>query len=128
MLKPSNPAGLCCFVFVVCLQTTIAKAEYQAGTLVSIEKKVKITPIDYIYETVVSYYETVTYELQIRVGNDVYFTDYTPGVQPNWPLPSEWKPNVPVQLRLEKHRLLVKLKLDGEIVTYINRRSHTKSP
>ncbi len=128
MLRPSKSAALGSFLFLLCLQTTIGKADYQAGTLVSIDKKVKIIPIDYIYETVVSYYETVTYELQIRVGGDIYFANYTPEVQPNWPLPSEWGPNQPIQLRLEKHRLFVKLKSDGEITTFIAHHTRAKSP
>jgi hypothetical protein len=125
VLKPCTPGVV---LFGLLLQPAIARAEYQSGTLVAVEKTTKITPIDYIYETVVSYYETVTYELQIRVGADTYFARYTPEVQPNWPLPSEWGPNQPIQLRLEKHRLVVKLKSDGEITTFIAHHSRVKSP
>ncbi len=128
MLRILRSSALCVVLFSLFLQAGLAKTEYQSGTLVAIEKTTKITPIDYIYETVVSYYETVTYELQIRVGGDTYFAKYTPEVQPNWPLPSEWGPDQPIRLRLEKNRLFVKLKLDGEITTFIAHHSRAKSP
>jgi len=66
--------------------------------------------------------------LQIQVGNQIYFTDYTPDVQPNGPLPSEWKPNQTIQFRIEKHRLLVKVSYDGEIETLIARRERQRKP
>jgi hypothetical protein len=104
-----------------------AQPAYQTGTLLNIEKKVKITPLEYVFDVVAAYYETVTYELKIRVGNDIYFTDYTPDVQPNGPLPSEWKTDQPIEVRPEKNTLLVKLSYDGEITTYISRRARPKS-
>jgi hypothetical protein len=118
------------FALLVSLKSHSAGAasEYESGTLVAISKNVKITPIDYVYETVVSYYETVTYELQIRVGNEIYFSIYTPDIQPNWPLPQEWRPNAPVQFRRDKHRLIVKVSYDGEVTTFIARHSRMKAP
>jgi hypothetical protein len=104
----------------------LADPNYETGTLVDIEKKVKITPLSYVFEVVASYYETVTYVLQIRVGDQIYFTDYTPDVQPNGPLPSEWKPDQTIQFRTEKHHLFVKLSYDREIETFIARREHQK--
>ena len=44
---------------------SIAQPSYDTGTLVGIERKIKVTPFTYVFEVVVSYYETVTYELQI---------------------------------------------------------------
>ncbi len=114
--------------FLVLPSASLAEPGYETGTLLGIEKKVKVTPLTYVFEVVVSYYETVTYELQIQVGNQIYFTDYTPDVQPNGPLPSEWKPNQTIQFRIEKHRLLVKVSYDGEIETLIARRERQRKP
>jgi hypothetical protein len=108
--------------------TLSAQPPYQTGTLLGIERKVKITPMTYVFDVVATYYETVTYELQIQVGKETYFTDYTPDVQPNWPLPSEWEVNRPIEVRTDKHRLFVKLSYDSEIATYIARHAHAKSP
>ncbi len=121
---------LLALVFIAVLLPPVLSAEptYQKGTLIGIERKVKITPLAYVFEVVASYYETVTYELQIQVGKHTYFTDYTPDIQPNWPLPGEWKVNHSIEVRTEKHRLFVKLSYDGEIVTYITRHTSAKSP
>ena len=108
--------------------TFASEREYQTGTLVGIERKVKVTPLSYVFEVVVSYYETVTYELQLRAGNQTFFTDYTPDVQPNGPLPSEWKPNQSIQFRTDKHRLFVKLSYDGEVETFIARCENQRRP
>jgi hypothetical protein len=108
--------------------TLSAQPIYQTGTLLGIERRVKITPMTYVFDVVATYYETVTYELQIQVGKETYFTDYTPDVQPNWPLPSEWEVNRRIAVRTDKHRLFVKLSYDGEIATYIARHAHAKSP
>ncbi len=116
---------LALFVF---LPACVAEPGYETGTLVGIEKKVKVTPLTYVFEVVVSYYETVTYQLQIRAGNQIFFTDYTPDVQPNGPLPSEWKPNRTIQFRTEKHRLFVKVSYDGEMETFIARRERQTKP
>ena len=107
--------------------TLSAQPTYQTGALLGIERKVKITPMTYVFDVVATYHETVTYELQIQLGKETYFTDYTPDVQPNWPLPSEWRVNRPIEVRTDKHRLFVKLSYDGEIVTYIARRTRAKA-
>jgi len=99
---------------------------YQTGILLGIEKRVTTTPLAYVFEVVVSYYETVTYELQIQVGDQIYFTDYTPDVQPNGPLPTEWKPNQTIQFRTDKRRLFVKVSYDGEIETFLRRRDRPR--
>jgi hypothetical protein len=114
-------------LFVACFTSATASAQYQQGRLIAIEKHTIITPIDYIYDVVVSYYETVTYELEIEQGDEIYYTKYTPEVQPNWPLPSEWKLNQPIQFRRDQHRLLVRLEHNGELVTYISGHSRNRS-
>ena len=120
---------ICAVWFMTLLPATLfAQPAYQTGTLLGIERKVKITPMTYVFNVVATYYETVTYELQVRVGSEIYFSDYTPDIQPNWPLPSEWEVNRPLAVRTDKHRLFVKLSYDSEIATYIARHPHPKSP
>ena len=129
MLKPESVLALCFGVSLMQLSpiSVFAEPTYRTGTLLHIEKKVRITPMTYVFNVVATYYETVTYELQIQVGQEVYFTAYTPDIQPNWPLPGEWKANQPLDLRTEKNRLFIKLSYDGELLTYISRRTRLKS-
>ena len=129
-MRRSLKLALVCLLFLPFLPSSAFASDpvYQTGTLVGIERKVKVTPLSYVFEVVVSYYETVTYELQLQVGNQIFFTDYTPDVQPNGPVPSEWKPNQPIQFRTDKHRLFVKLSYDGEIETFIARRENQRRP
>ena len=105
-----------------------AEPVYQTGTLLGIEKKVKITPLSYVYNVVASCYETVTHELEIQMGDTIYYTDYTPDLQPDWPLADEWKVGNPVTVRLDKHRMFIKLSHDGEITSYIAHRKPVKAP
>jgi hypothetical protein len=129
VLRRKSRFAICAAWFIVMLPATLsAQPTYQTGTLLGIERKVKITPMTYVFDVVASYYETVTYQLKIQVGKETYFTDYTPDIQPNWPLPSEWKVNRPIAVRTDKHRLFVKLSYDGEIATYIARHANAESP
>jgi hypothetical protein len=116
------------FLTSLALLPASAEPAYQTGTLLGIEKKVKITPLTYVYEAVASYYETITHELEIAVGDTIYYTDYTPDLQPDWPLPEEWRPGNPLNVRMDKHRIFIKLSHDGEITTYIAHRKHVKAP
>ena len=125
---PSRLLRVLFFLVLAGPATVPAQPIYQTGKMMGIEKKGKITPMTYVFEVVASYYEPVTYELQIQVGGDVYFTDYTPDVQPNWALPEEWKPDRDLAIRTDKHRLFVKLSYDGEITTYIARHGAAKKP
>jgi hypothetical protein len=111
---------------VFCAPISEAEQNYQKGTLLGINKKMQITPLEYVFNVVAAYYETVTYELQIKVSNEVYYSDYTPEIQPNGPLPTEWQPGRQLEVRPEKHRLYVKLSYDGDVETLIAR--HTKTP
>jgi len=129
-LVQKSSCFLCLVWFIVLLLPSALCAEptYQTGTLLRIERRVKITPMSYVFNAVATYYETVTYELQIQVGKEIYLTNYTPDIQPNWPLPNEWEVNRAIEVRTDKHRLFVKLSYDGEILTYIARHTRAKTP
>jgi hypothetical protein len=116
------------FIALLLPSALSAEPTYQSATLLGIERTVKITPMTYVFDVVATYCETVTYELQIQVGKEIYLTNYTPDIQPNWPLPIEWKVNRPIEVHTDKHRLFVKLSYDGEIVTYIARHTRAKTP
>jgi len=92
---------------------------FQAGTLISIDKKVVRTPLSYVFDVVASYYETVTYQMEVRVGKQTYTVEYAPPVQPDGPLPSEWVVQAPVQVRAEKRQLIFRLASGREIETRI---------
>ena len=123
-----RPGFVSLLVSVLLSTVSLAEPTYETGTLVGIEKRVKVTPLTYVFDVVATYYETVTYRLQIQAGKQTYFTDYTPDVQPNGPIPSAWKANQTIQFRTEKHRLFVKVSYDGEIETFVARQERQRQP
>jgi hypothetical protein len=48
---------------------SLASAGYLSGTLLDIQKNIQTTPRVWLWDTVVAYSETVSYQLRIRVGN-----------------------------------------------------------
>jgi hypothetical protein len=105
-----------------------AGSDYDTGTLLSIDKEAQRTPRTWLWNTVVTATEVVSYKLRVRVGNQIYEAEYVPDVQPDGPLPTEWKPGNPVQARTEDHKLLVKLSYGRVIELNLLRRSEAKSP
>ncbi|MBA3913414.1 MAG: hypothetical protein H0X25_06075 [Acidobacteriales bacterium] len=65
---------------------------------------------------------TSHYELTIRIGEQTYLVEYTPLVQPDGVVPTEWRPDSPLQVRVEKHRILIRLISGEEAETRIVRR------
>jgi hypothetical protein len=106
----------------------LAEPTYESGTLLEVRKKVELTPASWLWDTVVTYHEMVRYELRIQVGDEIYTTEYVPLIQPTGPLPTEWKTDAPVEVRVTKHELLIKLSYDGEVETHLVRRVRLKSP
>jgi hypothetical protein len=92
---------------------------YQSGTLVSIDQQVVRTPLSYTFDVVASFYETVTYRMEVRVGRQTYTVEYAPPVQPDGPLPRDWVVKAPVQVRVEKRDLIFKLDSGRELSTRI---------
>ena len=99
-----------------------AESSYQAGTVLSIEKHVEVTPLEYVFEVVAASYETVTYRLKIRADTGIYEADYAPDVQPDGPLPSEWKPGASVQFRIEDRQVIFQLASGREITARLTGR------
>jgi hypothetical protein len=96
-----------------------SKTAYHPGTLLSIDKNVVQTPLSYVFDVVASYYETVTYRMQVRVDKEIYTVEYAPPVQPDGPVPAEWVVSAPVQVRVEKRKLIFKLASGREIESRI---------
>jgi len=109
-----------------CFLSSLVFAEHPYGTavLLEIQKKIATVPRSYLWDVVVTYSETETYELPIRMGNETYITDYTPIIQPS-ALPVEWKIGQPIEVRLEKRKMFLKTSY-GEIMTYIVRRTKVR--
>jgi hypothetical protein len=105
-----------------------SQANYLAGTLIDIQKNVETTPRVWLWNTVVAASETVRYQLRIRVGNQIYVSEYVPLIQPDGGLPVSWKPNSALELRIEKHSLFVRLSYGGEIETRIMKHEAEKVP
>jgi hypothetical protein len=102
------------------LLTELARADapeqgFQAGTIMAIDKNVVRTPLSYVFDVVASFYETVTYKLKIRVGQQVYDVEYAPDVQPNGVLPSDWVEGALVQVRIEKRTMTFSLPAGREL-------------
>jgi len=95
------------------------RPSYQSGTLLSINQQVVRTPLSYTFDVVASFYETVTYRMEVRVGKQTYTVEYAPPVQPDGPLPRDWVVKAPVQVRVEKRDLIFKLDSGRELPTRI---------
>jgi hypothetical protein len=115
-----------CFATLLLSLICIAEPTYQPGTLLTIEKKVEATPTMWLWDTVVSSYDTVRYDLRVQVGTQEFVTEYIPDVQPNGPLPGEWTPDRAINVRTEKGKMFIKLSYDGEIETHILKRHRPK--
>src|SRR5436305_1235874 len=72
--------------------------------------------------TVVAFRTEVKYKLKVRLANDTYLTEYIPDIQPDGPIPSEWKNDKPVEARIADHVLFIKLSYGPEIETHIVKR------
>lgn len=108
-------------LLLICTGSVFADPAYQPGTLLAVEKKVELTPASWLWDTVVTYHETVRYELRIQLKDDTCLAEYQPLVQPTGILPTEWRPGGVLQVRLAKHLLFVKLSYGEEIETRLLR-------
>jgi hypothetical protein len=104
----------------------IAQPGYQPGTLLGIDKKVETTPAMWLWDTVVSSYDTMRYDLRVQVGNQLFVTEYIPEIQPNGPLPGEWTADRPINVRTDKGKMYIKLSYGREIETHILKRRGPK--
>jgi len=118
---PSRSLPLLLF-FLVLTPFVWAQPSYQAGTLMNIEKHTDYIPQVWHWDTVVVFRTEVKYQLKVRLANDTYLTEYIPDIQPNGPIPSEWKNDKPLEGRIEDHSLFIKLSYGPEIETHIVRR------
>jgi hypothetical protein len=115
-------------VFAILLPTAARADAYVQGTLLAIHKKVQTTPISWLWNTVVTSYDTVRYDLRIWAGNQIYTAEYVPLIQPDGPLPTEWQTGRPISFRIEKRQLVIKLSYGNEIRTNLLRREPAHSP
>ena len=113
-------------VFAILLPTAARADAYVQGTLLAIHKKVQTTPISWLWNTVVTSYDTVRYDLRIWAGNQIYIAEYVPLIQ--GPLPTEWQTGRPISFRIEKRELVIKLSYGNEIRTNLLRRESAHSP
>jgi len=114
------------FAALLTPQSGQAEQGFTPGTLLEIEKKVQTTPTAWVWDTVVSSYDTVRYDLRIRVGSQVFTTEYIPDVQPNGPLPIEWQPGRVMNVQVDKGKMLIKLSYDGTVETQVVKRERSK--
>ena len=63
-----------------------------------------------------------------RAADAPYQTATLLNVQPDGPIPTEWKSGNQLDIRIQKHALFVKLSYDGEIETHIKGRHAAKNP
>ena len=115
-------------IFAILLPTAARADAYVQGTLLAIHKKVQTTPISWLWNTVVTSYDTVRYDLRIWAGNQIYIAEYLPLIQPDGPLPTEWQTGRPISFRIEKRQLVIKLSYGNEIRTNLLRHEPAHSP
>ena len=67
---------LLAFVSLGCLLSSLVFAQqpYETAVLLEIQKKIATVSRSYLWDVVVTYSETETYELRIRMGNETYIT------------------------------------------------------
>ena len=99
-----------------------AQPAYQTGTLIDIQKHTDYIPQEWHWDTVVVYKTLVKYQMKVRLANQTYLAEYIPDIQPNGPIPGEWKDNAAIQGRIENHSLYIKLSYGPEIETHIVKR------
>ena len=63
-------ASLGCFLS----SPVFAEHPYETAVLLEIQKKIATVSRSYLWDVVVTYSETETYELRIRMGNETYIT------------------------------------------------------
>jgi hypothetical protein len=93
------------------------EASYAAGTLQQIQKQVVETPSLYLWNTVVTRTQIVSYRLQVQSGNEVFVGEFTPVIQPS-DAPIEWTPGSKVRVRFAKGKMYVKTSY-GEVTTQV---------
>jgi hypothetical protein len=124
----SRAASSAAVIFAILLPTAARADAYLHGTLLAIHKKIQTTPISWLWDTVVTSYDTVRYDLRIWAGNQIYTAEYVPLIQPDGPLPSEWQTGRPISFCIEKRELVIKLSYADEIRTNLVRREPAHSP
>ena len=118
------PARTWFVLFAVLGFATLVAAQpvYQPGTLVNIEKHADYIPQEWHWDTVVVFKTLVKYQLKVRLANQTYLAEYLPDIQPNGPIPGEWKDDAPLEARLENRSLFIRLSYGPEIETHIVKR------
>ncbi len=110
----------CLFLLVLMLSLAsimLAGQPYQTATLLEVQKKISTVPRSYLWNTVVTYSETDTYELRIGLKDQTCVTRYTPMIQPS-SLPVGWKTGQPIEVRVEKRKMFLRASY-GDVETYI---------
>ncbi len=93
-------------VIVLVSMAFAVQGAYLDGTIVDVQKKVNTRTLYYIVNTPVTK-DDPYYELQIKVKDTVYTAQYTPRHEDDT-LMNDYKPDTPVQARIEKRHLFLK--------------------
>ena len=93
-------------VIVLVSMAFAVQGAYLDGTIVDVQKKANTRMLYYIVNTPVTK-DDPYYELQIKVKDTVYTAQYTPRHEDDT-LMNDYKPDTPVQARIEKRHLFLK--------------------
>jgi hypothetical protein len=84
-----------------------AEKQYEAGRIVTVEKKFHTRVLYYLVNTPITQ-DDPYYELSLQLGNMVLLTEFTPRHAAD-DLPDGWKDNAEVQMKVtDKHHVWVK--------------------
>jgi hypothetical protein len=84
-----------------------AEKQYEAGRIVSVEKKAHERVLYYLVNTPVTQ-DDPYYELSLQQSSWIYLAEYTPRHAAD-NLPDEWQPGIAVQMKItDKHHAWVK--------------------
>jgi len=105
----------------VSCQSFAVEKSYQTGILVEARQKSHTRVLYYIVNSPVEQ-EDPYFEVSVRVNEVTYVGEYTPRHSLET-LPDDWKPEAPVEVRLEKHFMFLKRPNGSEMKLVIDSRT-----
>jgi hypothetical protein len=98
---------------------------YVAGKILDIQQKARTRVLYYLVNTPITQ-DDPYYEVSVKVGDTNYVGEYTPRHTDDT-LPEDWKPETPVQARIEKHHIFLKRPGGGDVQLVILKHSASET-
>jgi hypothetical protein len=109
-------------LLIACLYA--AESTYVLGTILDVQQKAHTRVLYYVVDTPITR-DDPYFEIQIQIKDKIYTGEHATRHAADL-LPSEWKPDSEVRVRMEKHSMFLK-RPDGEELEFTITR-HTAAP